>query len=65
VGVLEREPEGRTRLDQQFFRPDGTRFRGGHESWFDDAGAHHTQSFDIQEDGTWKKRRLYVWKPAS
>jgi hypothetical protein len=62
VGVMEHRKGNRTRSDQTFFRPDGSSDRVGHEAWFDEDGAQHTHSFDIQEDGTWKKRRFYIWK---
>ncbi|MGH9861572.1 MAG: hypothetical protein ACRD5F_16255 [Candidatus Acidiferrales bacterium] len=48
----------------QFFHPDGNGARVGHR--MDRRKAEeHSQSFDISDDGVWKKRRQYIWKLVS
>lgn len=50
------------RTEQEFFGP-ASSFRVGHEEWVED-GKIHTVSYDIGVDGSWKKRRIYVWARA-
>lgn len=66
IGPLYPVGEDTIRSDQQFFNPDGTSTRVGHDS-IESEGRHETRSFDIQPDGSWQPRRTYVWvlEPAT
>lgn len=66
VGPLFPVGEGAMRSVQEFFAPDGTMTRVGHDS-IERAGEHETRSFDILPDGSWRSRRTYVWvlEPSS
>ena len=59
-GVMVSIGQGRHRLDQTFHAPDGGSFRSGHEAR-EDGDRHHTHSFDIDPDGSWKQGRSYIW----
>ncbi len=61
-GTAEPLGENGERSEETFTRPDGTSYRVGHESTREPDGTHTTQSFDIDADGKWTKRRLYRWK---
>ncbi len=62
VGTVEHVAEGKVRITQDFFNPDGTRFEVGHDSTQGPGEWIHDQSYDIAEDGTWMERRTYDWK---
>lgn len=49
------------RMEQVFYRPDGQSWKSGHETEEAADGTFITQSFDIGDDGAWRKGRLYIW----
>ncbi|MCB9296955.1 MAG: hypothetical protein H6559_28120 [Lewinellaceae bacterium] len=59
-GKAWRLDDGSVKVQQVFTSPGGGAFGSGHHSWME-GGAHHTQSFAIEE-GKWVKRRYCVWK---
>jgi hypothetical protein len=62
AGPHEREPDGYTRMLQTFFDPEaGNTFEVGHRARLE-GDVHTTTSFNVDEAGTWTKRRAYVWK---
>lgn len=54
------QEDGILKEEQTFVSPSGQSSRFGHKNWMEN-GEQHTQSFSIV-DGTWNKRRFYVWK---
>lgn len=62
VGTMERMAEGKIRIVQDVFSPDGTRARIGHDSTHGPGEWVHDRSYDIAQDGTRKERRSYDWK---
>ena len=62
AGPHERKPDGSREMLQTFFDPEaGRTFKVGHRARLE-GDVHTTTSFDVDEDGTWTKRRTYVWK---
>lgn len=59
-GRIWRLDDGSVKEQQQFASPGGGTFESGHHRLME-GGAHHTQSFTIEE-GKWVKRRYYIWK---
>ncbi len=53
--------EGRHRITQEFWRPDGTSFKVGHDGR-DTAEGQEAASFDIGTDGSWSPRRSYLFR---
>jgi hypothetical protein len=62
VGTMEPVAEGKVRIVQDFFHPDGSRSRLAHDSTHGPGEWIHDQSYDIAEDGAWEERRSYDWK---
>lgn len=62
VGSQERLDDGKLEMAQVFYSPGtGAVSRIGHRSWFE-GQVHVTESFDIDENGVWKPRRVYRWQ---
>ncbi|MEQ8763533.1 MAG: hypothetical protein RL885_06380 [Planctomycetota bacterium] len=61
-GTAEALEDRGEKSDETFVSPDGSKRRVGHESTYGEHGTYLTQSFDIDEEGQWTKRRLYTWK---
>lgn len=60
TGKLEPNGENKDRLTQVFHSPNGVVMNVGHETvHYEDSN--EGTSFDILPDGTWQKRRTYVW----
>ena len=59
-GKIWKDKDGKTKEKQTFISPEGSSFETGHIVWVEN-NLQHTQSYNIV-DGTWEKRRYYVWK---
>ncbi len=60
IGPMTMNKDNQSELIQEFVGPNGNNKVHGHRSTLKD-GKLTTTSFDVSEDGTWKKRRSYVW----
>lgn len=61
IGPMEQIDEHSSRLLQTFYNPDGPARLDGHRTTFRD-GDKITESFNVDENGTWVPRRTYTWK---
>ena len=61
VGQMWLEPDGSTKVDQEYFWSDGSLTRNGHVTTRPDENTHVTTSYAIV-DGEWKANRTYRWK---
>jgi hypothetical protein len=60
-GELKPSAKGRmNELEQTFYRPDGSSWKGRHES-VETPDEHRTKSFTMK-DGAWHESRTYVWR---
>ncbi|NNF58703.1 MAG: hypothetical protein HKN04_10730 [Rhodothermaceae bacterium] len=62
IGEHVRTGDNQSETLQTFYDPtNGSTYRTGHRTEFRD-GAQHTQSFNVDENGTWTERRSYVFR---
>lgn len=60
TGILYMVGDDTYRVEQDFFTPDGTVTRSGHETVVSDR-VHDGYSYQILPDGSWQMNRHYVW----
>lgn len=66
-GPLTVQEDGSDRLQQTFYRPDGSQVEIGHLTRHPAPGVHEGGSYDIDAEGNWQARRSYTWhrQPAA
>jgi hypothetical protein len=62
AGTMTSPEKGKTSLEQEFFNPDGSSIRVGHESEEGGDGVNVTRSINITADGTRQVQRTYTWR---
>lgn len=65
VGPVVATGERTHRMQQTFWRPDGTSWQSGHENEEASDGSFVTRSFDLDADGSWRASRVYIWRTES
>ncbi|GAA4274868.1 hypothetical protein GCM10022258_41640 [Aquimarina gracilis] len=60
IGPIVNKENYQTEMIQKFVSPNGSKTKHGHRSTLKN-GKLTTSSFDISENGNWKKRRSYIW----
>lgn len=62
IGTIRSTGEGKYETEETFYAPDGSTRTAGHR--LEEMGENEIkiESFQVQEDGTWKPERSYVWK---
>ncbi len=64
AGTMNSAGEGKTRIEQVFFYPDGRSAPVAHDSSDTPEKTHVTKSYNGTAEGSWKDDRLYTWRLA-